>query len=1099
MKLCNEKIKFLLTAVLFLGAFAFANSALGLELEYPELFGMDIGSGTFSEYIKYFFNLGVGISAILALIILTYGSITFLIDYGRGKILSEGKEWMKAGIFGLLLSISAYLIAFTINPNLVILNLEGVPLLSYVANFNTQENPSNVAFAIYNEIPIGSLTESLLSRTMDCYNYDDNGDPIDGEKIKTDDGQQIIGPTYLEHDRVDCVMKLGQAIENKAELVKQLSDKLVELMNQCNCALGGAASTGSGGVAVGPGAQDPYCMDKVCKVEHCTVSGRSCRDSCNSQCTCNGCDVCPKGVKDKIDHGPICITYLCNATQDYLNAYDQAHKNDDKEGCSALEKEFKGLDEFKSQYNNNYEAIKQVVEMQPPPKYNGKTISVIKTGNCDVCNITCPVCDPDANNYQTCESNRLKCVQNIFTCENKRKQCLMQNSPWYKLRLIDQLTYLKGKLGEIEQSVRIDLNNLTGAEDELGRCYLVDSYVDFLKTFEKTDEKITFISVNKKYTDQDTNKYVNPAKYCKGFQYDNSTCYSQCKKICPTNTKSIFGCMSGANMQSCSTITNESQRKTCISNQSKEYIKCVYKQSCEPGASSYSNFKECFNGCKQKCLDQCELLCEGQEKNACKNQCNANSQCLIDNAATCLVDIEGIIKCGTAYTDDDSLKKCSESAERCTYCSDQYSGYVDCVNSSAPSYTASYIYKNPNVQICKNPNEAIVISSTSPIPGVIQNGQKTATCVTLYPETQKCPASSKCPECPCGIVSAMTRQALSSATTSGSSSSGVVSGACQTTNPSAPGYCPGGGSCVNGVCTYSSSSSSGGTAPISQNSEYRVCSANCDDEYFKDDPLTFYCKSSWWTKDAANKESPTGEERLCLKSKEVPVGQTVDESEAWGQIFLQNIQNIASATQAMVSYMDKIGKEQNYCKCDSQCDYGPLCQSKCEYHEATVVDEETGEEEIIKWCTRSGCQGKPCQKIINMLSGGTGGNSKCASYPGIQYYLSQITAAVDAFYRFTVTTTRSDIVKMLNYSRTTTDTCSTTQNNYGESAQMLSCTRVEDEIISPIIDSDNTTKYNNQTTPSYCYGRELGKILGTANLMDNWFCCEQREQEKVLK
>jgi len=1132
MKLFKKNQKKILLLVFFVLSFSvFACQAFALEVNPPELFGLNIGSGTLPEYVRYIFGIGIIIAVILALIVFAYGTIYFFLDYARGKILNEGKEWMKAGVIGLLLSAGAYLILYTINPDLVILRLDGLPIPSYL--FSPSGGGSGgMTAATYKEIPIGSLTESLLSRTMACYNYDDNGDPIDGEKIKTDDGRQIIGPTYLNHDRVDCAFKLGEAIENKAELVKQLSDKLVALMEQCSCSLnsGGAAINNTenpsnydlclnSSISAPSNSSNAYyaqmaantsnglCLDPICKVEHCTVAGNHCNDSCKSACKCSSsqCDQCPQGVKDKIDHGPICMTYLCNATQDFINAYNQAHPNPNPNDCSAIEKKFAGMDEFRSQYNNSYEMIKQVVEMQPAPKYEGKEISVMLSGNCNVCNNTCQACDPDSNNYQSCQQQRQDCLENVFNCENNRKQCLMQNSPWYKLRLIDQLTYLKGKLEEIKQKVQIDLNNLTRGETELGQCYLADSSVDFKKRFEGTDEDFTLVKITQGYTDQDTNKYVNPEKYCQGFQYDNSTCYSQCRHICPTDTAAAFDCFGRMNIQSCSDIRDAADKKTCIDNQSKEYIKCVYKQKCtvygNRASDSYSTFKECFDGCKQKCLDQCELLCDTPEKNACKNLCNNNSKCMMDNAAACLVDVEGLAKCATKYNDNQLLEQCYKSVERCTYCSDQYSGYVDCVENSATIYTASYIYKNPSIQICKSPNEAKRTSQ-----------DQTTTCITLYPETQKCPASSKCPECLCGIIDAATRSQLRSASaapssssssgSSSSSSSSGGSGACQTTNPSAPGYCAGGGRCVGGACTYGSSSSSSGssggtTGPITNpNSEYRVCSANCDDAYHKDDPLTFYCKTDWWVKNDPQRTSPEGKERLCLKSREVPVGQTVDESELWGQAFLYNIENISQATQSMISYMDKIGKEQNYCKCDSKCDYGPLCQTKCIYHQATVTDEETGEETIVKWCTRSGCQGQPCQKIINMLKGGTGGNNNCASYPGIQSYVSQITSAVDAFYRFIVTSTRSDLVKKLEYSRSATDTCSTTQNNYGVSVEMLSCTRVEDEIVSPIVDNDNRTKYNNQITPSYCYGKELGTVLGTTSpLMDNWFCCEQREKQ----
>jgi len=1204
----NEKIRnFLLLAFFVLYFFSTALFVNALEIEYPEIFGVSVGDGSLAEYARYFFNVGVFLSTILAVIVIVFGGIYYLVDFASGKFTSEGKEWIKAGIAGLLLTTCAYLIAFTINPYLVIFDLKGLAPLTYLSNLLNPPKPSSLQIDVYNEIPIGTLTESLLSRTIDCYNFDSNGDPIDGEIITTDENKKIIGPTYLEHDRADCILKLGQAAENKTDIIKELSDEIVDLMNSCNCSQpassGGSDSGGDtttcqttdpskpgycpgGGKCVSgkctyssssssksnstgdvyyaltdstSSSGDGFCINKTCstkadektgetedckktKCDKSTLSDvgttKNCSDSCqNKGCVCNGksCDRCPEGYKDKIDHGPICLTYLCGETRGLSPISSTSNNSNTK--CDVTEKDFAGLDEFKSQFSNSYDLIKQQVEMQPAPKVNGKEVSIIKGGNCELCTTQCSVCNPDSDDYSNCLTKREDCQKEVSSCQNKRKQCLIKNSAWYKLRLVDQLTYLKGKIEEIKESVKTDLNNLQKAEAELGKCYLASSYVDFLKTYEETNKKETTVLINQTYSDQDTKSLVNPAKYCKGYQYNNSTCYSQCKKICPGNQQKDFNCFK--NIDTCGNDLTASEKKICLAKQTIEYSDCLNNQSCTAGASSFSTFGQCFNTCQQKCLDNCDTLCATSEKSACKQKCNTNSKCVIENAGACLVDFEKLKNCATENNNLESLQKCAEAAKRCQYCSDQYAGYADCLKSPYSlqnNFSSSYIYQHPNYQICKSPNE--------------YSTQLDSTCITLYPETTKCPASSQCPECPCDTVSELvSNNSLSNTTTSSAAS--LASGICQTTNPSKPGYCPGGGKCVNGTCTYGSITTCqttdpskpgycpgggkcvNGTCTYSSNAtcqttdpskpgycpgggkcvngtctyssgnsnvkEYKSCSGDCDEFSFNDDPLTFYCNSTWWTKEAAKKTTPVGEEKICLKSREVPVGQTVDDSEVWGQYFLDSIDSLTKKIQSTIDYVKKIGDEKNYCQCDSKCDDAgnePTCKDLCIFQESeTPSDDGT----YSCSCKRQGCSGNPCQKIINLLEGKKS-NTDCPKgieYKGIEYYQTEITSAIKTFYDFTVLQSRSDIVKELNYSRNKTNECSTTQNNYNtKEVNLLSCTRTEDEIISPIVDSNNKAIVASGAVSSYCYGKELGKVSGNSEaLMDNWFCCELRDKK----
>ena len=1029
-----------------------AGFVYALETRYPTILGMSIdNNSSFPEYAKYFFNIGMILAGILAVCVIAFGGIYYLVDFARGKFKDEGKEWIKAGVLGLLLTVSAYLIAYTINPYLVIFDLKGLAPLTFISNYFNPPLPSPPV-EIYSEIPIGTLTEKLLSGAIDCYDFDGNGDPIPGDKITTDDNRTIYGPTYLDHDRVDCVLKLGQAAAKKAQIVKKLSDEITSLMNQCSCA-GSTSNCDQDG-------------------KGCAVSGQGCAGSCvNGACKApegkKNTDCCPEGAKDKIEHGPIKIA-----------GYD---------GVS--EKEYKGLDEFRSQFGNNYALIKNRVEIQPPPKVNGKQITIINNGNCATCNFQCPVCDPKKKDYNTCLKNQQTCKKNEQICKDNLQKCLKQNSPWHNLRLIDQLIYLQGKIEEMKSKVKNDLDNLRKAESYLGQCYLADTYVDFLKTYEQTNKENKAILVERSFSDPETQQLINPAKYCQGFQYNNSDCYSQCQKVCPGTTQTDFNCYKNA--PDCSKETDPAAKKNCLAKQA-AYIKqnCYDKRECISDASPFSTFQGCMTGCKQQCLNSCDYK-SGDDKSKCQQGCNDNSQCLLDNEDKCLVDFNQLKGCASE-NDLASKKECAEnSAALCKYCSDQYSGYPDCLKSPyslRDNYSASFIYQHPDYQICTYPYKIITINNQN-------NTTTNTTCLNLYPETDKCPATSKCPQCPCDIVNKTINYSLPPAPNPNSSCS---KGSSSSSSSSSGGSSSSGDSSSGGIREiWGSGESSSSVGPAKKITEYRVCSANCDASVYNDDPLIFYCRQSWWFKEETKNTTPIGHEKICAKEREIPVGQTIDDAEKWANDFMDNIDSLTKKIESMIQYMKRIGQKTNYCTYDSKCENGkPVCHTDCQYNPpSSYADQEGKVIYVPPSCSFVPCSGNPCQLMIDLLVGATCSKA-CAVGNGIAYYSNQIDNAVKDFEVFSAKQNRSDIVKELSYSRQKTNDCSVVQNNYGTETRILSCTRVENEIISPTVDKYNKTIIGSKSFTSYCYGKSLGEILKTPEPMaDNWFCCEDREKK----
>ncbi len=77
---------------------------------------------TLKKYIHAIFNLAIGLSAVAAVLMIVLGGFQYMSTDAIMKK-EEGKKRIKNAIYGLILVISAWLILYTINPNLLKLNL----------------------------------------------------------------------------------------------------------------------------------------------------------------------------------------------------------------------------------------------------------------------------------------------------------------------------------------------------------------------------------------------------------------------------------------------------------------------------------------------------------------------------------------------------------------------------------------------------------------------------------------------------------------------------------------------------------------------------------------------------------------------------------------------------------------------------------------------------------------------------------------------------------------------------------------------------------------------------------------------------------------
>jgi len=688
----------------------------------------------------------------------------------------------------------------------------------------------------------------------------------------------------------------------------------------------------------------------------------------------------------------------------------------------------------------------------------------------------------------TDESSLLDIIETEVEINGTRMRIIDINV-WNSLRLIDQLRYLKEKMRTI--SVEEDLNLLNEVENKLSSCYLAKSYQDFLKILEGAFKDNTLVIKEKVFTDPYTGEPVDISRYCTGFLYAESNCFQVCRNICPGTLESDFACYRGC--PSC-----PDQDEACLTQQ-KECIKsCFDTSSCIPQeVGNFSSFTDCLVSCRNSCIEDCEQYlpstaeCGGEQEEEeeeegayqeCLEVCNADSQCFIEyqdgsgnpvtgtepvgtiavseNEGKCYADFGCIGSCTDTYrsmagftTYPKIMERCVTKCFKCKYVSDQHAGYTQCLKEdfqTTEGHSFSSLFKifeqTPWKLKCPNPHEKITVGMDQKI------------CLDVYPETFKCPRSSPCPDCPC--------------------------------------------------------------TELSRDGEtiYGVTGGGCGEHVYIDDPLTFYCRKDWWEEPL--QEEPLGDKWSCNKKNEIPIGETVDETEEWAEELARIVNEFITTAENMVQYLLEIGEEQGYCECDSLCDQRdelcniPECNSNewacsppCNYGgpvEIPIFDPDTGEEIGSFWlcyCYQSPCQGNPCQKMINLLRGKSS-SAKCpkgVTYRGVESFYEDIQDALKELKEFAFEK-RSELLKKLMFSREQMDQWSKILSKETErKIQILSCSRVLDEIIPPIIDPEqNTVVIENRIFRGFCYGKRIGEFLHLpAPLLDNWFACEEESTESL--
>jgi hypothetical protein len=134
-----KRISLILFFCLFLSFLLFNDFCFAerpLEVDYPEIGGIrpeTVGIGI-PDYIKYIFNFAIWIVGLVAFGALIYGGARYVTSAGSPAAMADAKGQIFAGILGLIIVLSSYLILTNINPQLKIVSIserEAQPILEH--------------------------------------------------------------------------------------------------------------------------------------------------------------------------------------------------------------------------------------------------------------------------------------------------------------------------------------------------------------------------------------------------------------------------------------------------------------------------------------------------------------------------------------------------------------------------------------------------------------------------------------------------------------------------------------------------------------------------------------------------------------------------------------------------------------------------------------------------------------------------------------------------------------------------------------------------------------------------------------------------------
>jgi hypothetical protein len=1072
-----KKIIFLGTVLSF---FLKAGFVFALENNYPSILGYSIGN-TFGEFVCYLFGLLTNLGFLISACVIAYGGVYYLISFGRGKFTSEAKDWLKAGVCGFLLVVLAYLILQTINPALTSCKMGILSVLNPNTYGNSQLLPGYKA-TVYQELPIGTLTENLLTKKMDsCFSFDLDGNPIDANA----NTQNILDPTQISNDRFDCLKQLADdGITGKARLVSALADKIQQLMNTCSCK--GKCDDTCGGVG---GCNQPTKDDCASSTPYiCTGSciGAGCIQAPNTT------DCCPDGVKDKIEHGPVQVTidghsYEFHGLDEFRcpNPIPGGHSN-----CDDIKSFVQSGNGINKENWNKLNLLQQLMYLREKAGDIKNSIDadsdLLKKATYELnkCYLAIPYGDM-LKAYRVADQSKEVILTKSFFDESKKpidnsKYCTGFNysdSECLK-KCNDQCPDSSTQAIEKYKACPICQGNDQKCLDEQEKC---------IKTAYASRPCLNGPDSSKTFGDCTSSCQLDCEKGCESIDpLKSSNKYNVCKSKCNVDSQCVLNnsgtCLFGAsNFIDCAkNSTDPGNSTSCINN---AYL-------CKNGSDQYPGNPYCINGncAKDSACPACSCAtgseCNGYAYNDdpltfyCEDNWwlnpNRDGQSAKPLGDKMYCSPEGEIPVGQTV---DKAKKWAESIGESIAPIGKYidlikkagnakdnpvvGNYCKCgakYENSQPICTSGCQYSKQNpISINNNGSGSFIKSGSGSGNGNWVNNNNLLSALTfpagiladddIFPpgggRSGGGGATGGYSESlleslivPVGTLSPAFDENITSYTDI------LPSGTTKAPTVSATPYNPK----ASVVITQATSTTGKATVTVTATTTATVTTTPTDMHIYtvtfsadlnNNDTLSALTVSAGTLSPAFDKNTTSYTAVLPSGTNKAPtVAPTATDSKAT----LTTTQPTSATGTATVVVKAQDGTKQTYAVSFSVA--GPGCS-----------------------CIFVPCDGNSCNQM--------------------ETYLSQLRLSISL-------DDTNGILTDLSYARKKTNECSLDSNLYGSDKRILSCTRAEDEIMSPI--TGGTVKYKDRTLNNYCYGAKMGKILNI-ELTDDWFCCENQAKK----
>ncbi|MBL7150847.1 hypothetical protein ISS86_02870, partial [Candidatus Microgenomates bacterium] len=153
-----------------------AGAVLALEIKYPSVPGAEtpnqiqkkLDTGLINQkdalplYINYFLRFFFVLSISIAVAVIIYGGVLYLISGAKPAVLITARAWMSRGLLGLTILICSYLVLGLINPQLLTFKIDRE--VSPIISFAPAEHPDDSIVAL--QIPAGTIIDEAISYMM---------------------------------------------------------------------------------------------------------------------------------------------------------------------------------------------------------------------------------------------------------------------------------------------------------------------------------------------------------------------------------------------------------------------------------------------------------------------------------------------------------------------------------------------------------------------------------------------------------------------------------------------------------------------------------------------------------------------------------------------------------------------------------------------------------------------------------------------------------------------------------------------------------------------------------------------------------------------